>query len=109
MAKLCKCGAIVHKWCERCYPSTHAQTTTERGYGQDWRKLSERYRTVNPLCERCIENDKVTPAEHVHHKIKIVDAPQLRLSWDNLMSVCVACHNELEGRNARGYLCKERH
>ena len=30
--KLCKCGAIVEKRCERCYPSTHQRTTTERGY-----------------------------------------------------------------------------
>lgn len=107
MPKLCKCGAIVAKRCERCYPSTHAQTTTERGYGQDWRQLSEKYRTINPLCERCMEQDKATPADHVHHKIKIVDAPHLRLSWDNLMSVCVKCHNELEGSNAGKYLRNE--
>ena len=102
--KLCKCGAIVKKVCERCYPPRqHDKTTKERGYGNDWRKLSERYRAENPLCERCTQHGRTTPAEHVHHKVKIREAPHLRLDWGNLISVCVACHDELErGDRHRG-------
>ena len=98
MPKLCKCGAIVARRCDRCYPpQQHKKSTKERGYGHDWRRLSERYRAQNPLCERCTMEGRTTPAEHVHHKIKIADAPELRLDANNLMALCVQCHENLEG------------
>ena len=97
MPKLCKCGAIVDKRCERCDPPIpHKQTTQERGYGNDWRKLSERYRKSHPLCERCTEQGRTRAADHVHHIIPIRVAPELRLERSNLMAVCVECHEELD-------------
>lgn len=75
------------------------KTTTERGYGNDWRQLSERKRAEDPLCENCLEKySKATPAVHVHHMKPIATHPELRLEWSNLMSVCEPCHNELEGQ-----------
>jgi len=98
MPKLCKCGAIVVKRCERCYPSHHGGTTAQRGYDNRWRVLSERKRSIDPLCENCLGKGVTEPATEVHHIIAIATAPHLRLSMDNLMSVCHACHQELEGR-----------
>lgn len=95
MARLCRCGAIVDKHCERCKPQ-HAKTTKQRGYGNDWRKLSLHKRTIDPLCEHCLSHGKTTPATEVHHIIPIASAPHLRMDTDNLMSVCHACHEELE-------------
>lgn len=97
MPKLCKCGAIVERRCEKCYPRQHDRTTKERGYGSDWRRLSERKRAIDPLCERCADRGSVTPATEVHHVRSIASAPHLRLEISNLMSVCHACHEELEG------------
>ncbi len=94
--RVCKCGAIIQGKCPSCYQPQHNKTTAERGYGNDWRKLSERKRAADPLCERCLGNGRTEPARHVHHIKPISDRPDLRLEWSNLMSVCVECHEELE-------------
>lgn len=66
--------------------------TKARGYGHDWRKLQERKRTINPLCENC-ENDGLTrPMDEVHHIVPIEIDPRLRLEWTNLRSLCRWCH-----------------
>lgn len=48
------------------------------------------------LCERCLANGIITPAEIVHHKIEInednIDDPNITLSHSNLMAVCRECH-----------------
>jgi len=95
---LCQCGQT-HKRgerCPKCKPAKPEQTTGERGYDWQWRKLSERIRKDRPLCEHCLTKGKVWPATECHHKIKIADAPHLRLDIDNIMSVCSECHRELE-------------
>ena len=106
--RLCKCGALVNGKCPTCHPyrQHRTQTTAERGYDDRWRRLSERKRAADPLCERCLDEGNTTPATEVHHIHKISDAPHLRLAWDNLMSVCVACHKVLdaEGTPPRGWV-----
>lgn len=102
MSRFCLCGKIVEQnakcGCDRQKQrQAHKASTKDRGYGNDWRRLSENYRREHPLCERCVEKDRTTPARHVHHRIPIKDAPTLRLERANLMAVCVACHVEMEG------------
>lgn len=66
-----------------------------------WQKLRHAYIVENPLCECCLKQDKITPANHVHHIKPFLsgvddnDRWNLLLNIDNLMSVCVKCHNEL--------------
>lgn len=98
--KLCKCGALVDKRCERCYPTTHSKTTKERGYGHDWRKLSERLRKESPLCPDCLAEGRSVPATEVHHEVKIKDAPSLRLSRPNLIPLCAKHHALRENATA---------
>ncbi len=94
----CKCGKIKGE-CGCNYREFEAtKTTTERGYGGDWMKLSKLYRAENPFCEVCLEKGKFIGVEEVHHKIKIKDDPSQRLYWLNLMSVCRTCHKEIEGQ-----------
>lgn len=93
MKKLCRCGRLVDDRCPVCSPQ---QNTTDNGYDWQWRQLSERKRQIDPLCEVCLKADIVTPAEEVHHIAPIKDAPQLRLIWSNLLSVCVECHRKIE-------------
>jgi len=95
MPRLCRCGAIVSGKCPKCQPA-HNQTTKQRGYGHDWRKLSIHKRTLDPLCEHCMTKDITRPATEVHHIESIARAPHKRLDITNLMSVCHACHEELE-------------
>lgn len=91
--------------CDRCSRSTKGsrgrdtRTTAQRGYDHAWRQLSERFRIDNPLCEDCLSRGKVTASAEVHHKVKVKDAPELRLETKNLMALCVACHSE---RSKRG-------
>lgn len=100
--RFCHCGRIAEACpCDRCRKyepkkKQHELTTKERGYGHDWRRLSERYRAENPLCERCRMKGRVEPATEVHHKQKIAEAPHRRLDVTNLISVCSECHVILE-------------
>jgi 5-methylcytosine-specific restriction endonuclease McrA len=93
--RLCRCGAIVKSRCSRCDAQTGG-TTAERGYDNRWRELSERKRKVDPLCEQCDAEGRTTAASEVHHIRSIRLAPQLRLEWSNLMSVCADCHKRIE-------------
>ena len=97
--RLCRCGAIVRGVCDVCSKGVTVgqRTTAERGYDHRWRLLSERKRTESPLCEVCQKDGMVTPATEVHHIVPIARAPQLRLVWSNLVSVCKACHEKIEG------------
>lgn len=68
---------------------------------KEWKKLRKAYFQKNPLCERCLSMGKVVPAQHVHHiqSFMMYDNKEQRmqcaLDWNNLMSVCVDCHNIL--------------
>lgn len=94
MARLCRCGAIVDKHCERCKPSNPQGTACKRGYDRQWRKVRERYMSDHPLCEDCEQAGRITAAAQVHHMRTIADAPHLRLDHDNLRSLCVPCHQD---------------
>lgn len=93
----CRCGGIKRNGlCDRCgvRKGNHKRTTKQRGYGHDWRKLSKAYRRANPLCEDCKRIGKVSAATSVHHRAKFVNKPELRLDWDNLVSLCDSCHSK---------------
>lgn len=71
-----------------------------------WEKCSESYMTyVNGLCEECRRNGKLTPAEEVHHKIKLtplnVNNPEISLNWDNLEALCKECHMKKHRKTKR--------
>lgn len=96
-AKFCKCGQVAGRdGCGRCRKPVQSmtyKTTKQRGYGADWKDLSERYRAQYPLCEDCLTEGKVTPSSEVHHVIPISEQPSLRLTWTNLVALCNTCHS----------------
>ena len=64
-----------------------------------WERCRQAYISqVRGLCEECLKNGKITPGEHVHHKIPLtpetVDDPELALNFDNLELLCQTCHNK---------------
>ena len=71
------------------------KTTDERGYGSGWPRLRLAKLAANPACEAMIKCHGMVATE-VHHKKPIAQFPHLRLDWDNLLSVCHPCHDELE-------------
>lgn len=57
----------------------------------------------NHLCQRCLRQGYVTPANTVHHIEELEEAPERALDIDNLESVCPACHNLLHPGKGFGH------
>lgn len=68
-------------------------TTTQRGYGADWRKVAAQIKRSNPLCVMCAKIGRVTLAEDVDHIVPFVSPEDpRRLDTANLQPLCRACH-----------------
>lgn len=67
---------------------------TSQTYNYQWKKLRKQKLASDPLCERCLQDERYTLATIVHHKQPVVDRPDLRLDMDNLESTCVKHHGE---------------
>ena len=63
-----------------------------------WIKCRKAFLSIHPYCNRCEQAGKITPAEHVHHKIwltpKNINDPYITLNWDNLEALCHDCHTK---------------
>lgn len=90
---------------------THNESVRKKMYNKSaWRKIRQAYIFQHPLCEKCLEESpkRITPAEHVHHIKSFMTAnteekmTELLLDWDNLMSVCHNCHNQLHNEEMKG-------
>lgn len=68
-------------------------SASERGYDATWHKVSEMHLNEFPLCAECEKQSRATAATMTHHIKRIVDGGD-KLAWDNLESLCEACHNE---------------
>ena len=81
------------------------QTRKERQdfyQSKEWSIIRKFMLSRNPLCEFCIQNDRIKPAEAVDHKRDIIDAPHLRLDPSNLQCLCASCHNKKSAIEASG-------
>ena len=94
MRRVCHCGAVTRQTpCDKCRQRIKPKWSKRKGdYDSKWRKLSERYRAENPLCEDCYENGLTTPCTEVHHIVPIAQDPSLRLKISNLVALCHSCH-----------------
>ena len=61
-----------------------------------WRRLAKAQLKREPLCSECMRNGRVCPAEIADHIKPIADGGA-RLDFDNLQSLCRACHNKKHG------------
>ena len=59
----------------------------------EWMILREFILSKGPLCERCINKDRITPATEVHHRIDLAHFPEGKLDPNNLEPLCAPCHN----------------
>lgn len=73
----------------------------EQFYKSDaWQKCRESYmKKVGGLCEICLQQGIITPAEIVHHKIRLgpsnIDNPAVTMNFDNLQALCRKHHGEV--------------
>lgn len=72
----------------------------ERFYNSpDWKRLRKSFIQYHPICESCLQDNKVKETEEVHHIIKWDDQQTEVLKYalftdeDNLLNLCSHCHN----------------
>ncbi len=75
---------------KRQYQKTRA-TTTQQGYGNDWRKVRNAYINAHPLCEEHKRRGVPVLAVMVDHIVPLSEGGD-RLSFENLQSLCNDCH-----------------
>ncbi|NJM54587.1 MAG: HNH endonuclease [Verrucomicrobiae bacterium] len=80
-------------------PRAKRASAAKRGYDRAWARLSKRKKEADPLCEDCLDEGKVTPVYEVDHIIPIDEAPELRLVWRNLRSLCRSHHKRKTDRD----------
>lgn len=86
--------AQAYKDSQRSYNDRRAET--DRLYKTEkWRKLSVRFRKLNPLCVECERKGLVRHADLVDHIKPVKEHPELFHDWRNLRSLCQRCHNEI--------------
>lgn len=75
-----------------------------------WLRLRKAVLSEHPLCERCAEDGRITPAGEVHHRVPVEHGMNFRekekLMFDpsNLTALCHRCHVEVHtemGRSGR--------
>lgn len=81
-------------------------------HSQAWRDCSAKYKaSVGGLCEHCLANGFVVPAEIVHHKIHLtpdnITDPDITLSFGNLEALCRKCHGDKHKRIKKRYTVDE--
>lgn len=65
-----------------------------------WKKTRAIKKQMNPLCEICEKKDIVEMATLIHHKKDGEIFKDLFFDLDNLMSLCVSCHNKIHGNKS---------
>lgn len=55
---------------------------------------------MNPLCEMCEAEGRVTETQEVHHIESVKDAPDKRLVIQNTIALCRSHHRQLEAEAA---------
>lgn len=66
---------------------------TAKRYGRSWRKIRNKFIQEHPLCQHCLEENRVKIAEEVHHILPLSRGG----SHDekNLMALCKSCHSRI--------------
>lgn len=77
----------------RRYDRYERSPDVNRIYGRSWKRIRDRYAAAHPLCERCLEEGRMTAVDEVHHIIPVNQGGTH--SPDNLMSLCRSCHNKI--------------
>lgn len=69
-------------------------------HSTQWRNTRKHKLMVQPLCEVCARQGRMTTADMVHHIIELrsPNGWEKRLELDNLESICYECHNKEDHR-----------
>ncbi|SUK02787.1 HNH endonuclease [Staphylococcus aureus] len=68
-------------------------------HSTSWNRLRMKaYLRDNRECQHCKREDKVVKGQNVHHIKPIDQRPDLALDINNLITLCIDCHNKVHGR-----------
>lgn len=76
----------------RKYDKYQRNPDVMKQYHGAWQKIREWYVRMHPLCEDCLESDRLTPAAEVHHILPLSCGGTHDDS--NLCALCRSCHNK---------------
>ena len=77
----------------RRYEKYDRDPSMRKRYGRAWKRIRDRYISIHPLCEQCEMQDRITPAEEVHHILPLSQGGTH--AEDNLMALCKSCHSRI--------------
>lgn len=75
------------------YDKYERSPAVNKTYGRAWKRIRDRYAAEHPLCEKCLEEGRVTLMEEVHHILPVSRGGTHDRA--NLMSLCRSCHNKI--------------
>lgn len=62
-------------------------------YDRRWQRIRIAFLSKHPLCQKCKEAGKLTPATEVHHIIAVKNGGSD--ADENLMPLCKSCHSRI--------------
>lgn len=74
-------------------------SSTQRGYGADWRRMRASVLAEEPVCRMC-RKAAAAEVDHIHPFRGPADP--LRLARHNLRALCAPCHRARTARQAHG-------
>ena len=77
----------------RRYEKYDRDPAMRKRYGRAWKRIRDRYISIHPLCEQCEMEDRITPAEEVHHILPLGHGGTH--AEENLMALCKSCHSRI--------------
>lgn len=104
------CSELTHdSYCDKHSKDVHKdykrnrQDKKEQAFysSSSWIKLRNHKRMLNPLCEICLLEDRLTPVDIVHHMCEIKEDWELRLTLSNLQSVCFSHHQKIHKNESK--------
>lgn len=77
-----------------------------------WKDLRLSHLMHHPLCQVCELEQNVKLGEHIHHLISFVEyegnyRKQVAYDPNNLITVCIECHNRIHNGDLRGCISLE--
>ncbi|QCK81885.1 HNH endonuclease [Geobacillus kaustophilus NBRC 102445] len=88
------------------YYDEHLRDQTARDFyhSKEWQRV-RRAALVRDhyLCQHCLAKKRITPADVVDHIVPVRVDWSLRLTLDNLQSLCNPCHNRKTSEDKRKY------
>jgi len=88
----CRNLAVNGAYCHEHKPAKAPKETDPFYLSVAWRRFRNWFISKYPLCQKCLEEGRETPAVMVDHIIEIKDGGALT-DEDNAMSLCHKCHN----------------